>query len=301
MRQTDSDFELCRAHLERLAYRMLGSRADADDMLQEAYLRWTRAPRDQVLNNRAFLSSIVTRLCIDRRREIERRKESYVGPWLPEPFVEPEPTPDRAVEAAESVSLALMHLLERLSPVERAAYLLRQIFDFDYAEIGKILDKSEANCRQIVSRCNTRLHADRPRFEPGIDEVARVNGQFLQACATGDYDGLVRLLADEVVMVSDGGGKAAAALRPVVGADKVARFFLGVYRKSAGDARVEHVLVNGQPGLATYSGAVLTTVLSFDVGDGQIRACYLIRNPDKLARSAEADHRPISSRPPAGL
>jgi len=284
MPATDSDFEVHRNYLERLAYRMLGSRADADDVLQEAYLRWTRAERENIRSARAYLSSIVTRLCIDRRREIEVRKESYVGPWLPEPIVESAPPADQAAEMAESVSLAMMHLLERLSPIERAAYLLRQVFNFDYAEIGQILDKTEVNCRQIVSRAEERIHADRPRFEPHHDEVERISEQFLQACTTGDYNGLVQLLAADATTYSDGGGKVYAARVPIVSADHVARFFLGIFRKTSHIARVERALVNGQPGLLFYFGQQLSHVLGFDIVDGRIQTLYVVRNPDKLHR-----------------
>jgi RNA polymerase sigma-70 factor (ECF subfamily) len=287
MPDVDPNFETHRPHLEQMAYRMLGSRTDADDVLQDAYLRWSRAPRDDVRNPRAFASSIVTRLCIDRRRQIDLRKETYIGPWLPEPVIEAEPPPGRTAEVAESVSLAMMHVLERLSPVERAAYLLRQIFGFEYAEIGQILEKSEVNCRQIVSRAEERVHAERPRFEPDREVVARISEQFLAACATGDYDGLLRLLADDVVMLSDGGGKVAAALRPVSGSDHVARFFLGIFRKAADNTRIERASVNGQPGIVAYFKDQLVSVLSFDIADGRIRGCYVVRNPAKLAGAGQ--------------
>lgn len=295
MLPVDSDFESHRSSLERLAYRMLGSRADAEDVMQEAYLRWTRAERENVRNPRAFLNSIVTRLCIDRKREIDARKETYVGPWLPEPYVDPEASADRATEVAETVSLALMHVLERLSPVERAAYLLREVFDFDYSEISNILEKTEANCRQIVSRADERVHAERPRFEASHDEVARMSERFLSACATGDYDGLVRLLSDDVVMLSDGGGKASAALRPIEGSDKVARFWLGIFKKVPADGRAERALINGQPGLLLYLGSKLETVISLDVVDGRIRGMLVMRNPDKLERVAGQSERSTAS------
>jgi RNA polymerase sigma-70 factor, ECF subfamily len=295
MWQVDSDFESHRSSLERLAYRMLGSRADAEDVMQEAFLRWTRAERENVRNPRAFLNSIVTRLSIDRKREIDARKETYVGPWLPEPYVDPEATADRATEVAETVSLALMHVLERLSPVERAAYLLREVFDFDYSEISNVLEKSEANCRQIVSRADERVHAERPRFEASREEVARMSERFLNACATGDYDGLVQLFSDDVVAISDGGGKVAAALRPIEGSDKVARFFIGILKKAPPDARIERALVNGQPGLLMYVGPELENVVSFDVVDGRIREVLIVRNPEKLDRIIDAIKRPSLS------
>lgn len=274
-----NQFEEQREYLSRLAYRMLGSLTDADDVLQEAYLRWSRGETPQVESPRAYLTRIVTRLCIDRRREIDVRKETYIGPWLPEPVVRPV---DRAIEAAEDVSLALLHLLERLSPVERAAYVLRQIFDFEYGDIAAILEKSAANCRQLVSRAEQRVLEGRPRFAAASDVVERISGAFLQACASGDLDGLLRLLTEDVVMISDGGGRATAALRPVFGADRVARFFQGIFRKRPANSRAEVVLVNGQPGLAGYVDHELVSLFAFDLDGDRIAGVFAIRNPDKL-------------------
>ena len=286
--ETLDSFEEQRPGLARLAYRMLGSRADADDVLQEAYVRWAREDRHEVHSPRAYLTSVVTRLCIDRRREIDARKETYVGPWLPEPIVEAVAAPDRPAELAESISMAFLYVLERLTPVERAAYLLRQVFAYDYAEISTILEKSEENCRQIVSRAEKRVHEGRPRFTAPSEDVSRLSQEFLQACATGDLEGLLRLLADDVQLVSDGGGKATAALRPIEGADHVARFFIGIFRKAAhlpgGTSRAELVQVNGQPGLAAYVNDEMVSLFSLDVVDGRVQGIYVIRNPDKLPR-----------------
>ena len=232
MSQADEIFEEHRPALARLAYRMLGSLADADDVLQEAYLRWARDSREAVQSPRAYLLSIVTRLCIDQRQSVEARKITYVGPWLPEPVVERIGTaPGMPLETAESVSMALLLVLESLSPVERAAYLLRRIFDYDYAVIAQVLDKSEPSCRQIVSRAEQRIYEQRPRFEPDPTQAERLTDAFLQACSTGDLNGLVQILASDAVLYSDGGGKAAAALAPIRGADKIARFFLGIMKK----------------------------------------------------------------------
>jgi RNA polymerase sigma-70 factor (ECF subfamily) len=285
MPPVDADFEEHRTGLARLAYRMLGSLADADDMLQEAYLRWSREDRSTVQSPRAYLYSVVTRLCIDQRRTVEARKESYVGPWLPEPVVEPDPAdPAGRVEVAESVSMALLVVLESLSPVERAAYLLRRVFDYDYAEVAAILGKTEPNCRQLVSRAESHVQARRPRFDPAPGEAERLTGEFLQACATGDLDGLVRILADDAVLYSDGGGKVAAARVPIAGAERIARFFLGVIKKSPADLQVRHVRVNGRPGVVVAEHGRVVDVLTFDVADGRITACFAVRNPDKLTR-----------------
>lgn len=279
----DPVFEEHRAGLQRLAYRMLGSLADADDVLQDAYLRWSQHDRDDVESPRAYLYSIVTRLCIDQRRKIDSRKESYIGPWLPEPLVEAGASMgETALEKAESVSIAFLVVLENLSPLERAAYLLRKVFDYEYTEIGEILEQSVANCRQLVSRADTRIHEGRPRFETDPAEAERITDQFLTACKTGDFDRLVSILADDAVMYSDGGGKVHAALAPVCGMDKVARFFIGITRKFGQDWELRRVQVNGQPGfLSLYQGQV-SNVFTLDIVDGKIANCYIIRNPDKM-------------------
>jgi RNA polymerase sigma-70 factor (ECF subfamily) len=277
------EFEELRPDLTRLAYRMLGTRADADDVLQDAYLRWSNTDHDQVRSTRAFLNTIVTRLCIDRRREIDVRKETYVGPWLPEPIVESGSFEDR-IEKGETVSLALMHVMETLSPTERAAYLLRKVFDYDYVEISSILDKSEANCRQLVSRAENHIQSERPRFETSSDEIERISNEFLHACATGDLQGLVGLLSDDVVIYSDGGGKVLSAMRPVEGVDHVSRFLVGIFKKGLSGTEIVRIYVNGQLGFAALLKGQLSTVWSMDFVDGRVRRCYVVRNPDKLAR-----------------
>jgi RNA polymerase sigma-70 factor (ECF subfamily) len=284
MSRVDADFEAHRPALARLAYRMLGSLSDADDVLQEAYLRWTREDRAEVDSPRAYLFTVVTRLCIDRRQAIEARKETYIGPWLPEPVVEPDP--GAGIEAAESVSLALMLVLESLSPAERAAFLLRRVFDYGYDEIAAVLGKSEPACRQLVSRAEGRVHDRRPRFEPDPGEAERLTDAFLRACSTGDLDGLVKLLAADAVMVSDSGGKVPAALAPVRGAGRVARFFLGLMKKAPPGLEFRPARVNGQPGLLTLLQGQVISLLTLDVVDGQIAACLIIRNPEKLSRAA---------------
>jgi RNA polymerase sigma-70 factor (ECF subfamily) len=285
MSQADDIFEDHRPALARLAYRMLGSLADVDDVLQEAYLRWTRDNRERVQSPRAYLFSIVTRLCIDQRQAVDARKQTYIGPWLPEPVVESGTSglSDR-IETAESVSMAFLLVLESLSPVERAAYLLRRVFDYDYDEIARILGKLEPSCRQLVSRAEQRVFDRRPRFEPDPAEAERLTDAFLQACATGELEGLVQILAADAVLYSDGGGKVAAALAPIRGADKIARFFLGIMKKAPPDMEVRRVRVNGQPGLMTLIDGQIYLVLTLDIADGRIANCFVVRNPDKLAR-----------------
>lgn len=284
MLEPDPSFEQHRPELERLAYRMLGSLADADDVLQEAYLRWSREGRAGVASPRAYLHSIVTRLCIDQRRAVEARKETYVGPWLPEPIVEPIPHSGDRLEVAESVSMAFLIVLESLSPVERAAYLLRRVFDYGYDEIAQALGRSEPACRQLVSRAEGRVRSQRPRFDADPAEAERITEAFLQSCATGDLDGLVRLLAADAVSYTDGGGKALAARAPIHGADRVARFFIGLTKKAPPELVTRRVLVNGQPGLMNVLDGQIVNVVTLDVIDGAITSVFVIRNPDKLAR-----------------
>jgi RNA polymerase sigma-70 factor, ECF subfamily len=285
MRAPDPTFEKLRPMLTRLAYRMLGSLADADDVVQDAYLRWSTEDRAAVKSPRAYLSTIVTRLCIDRRQSIEERKKTYIGPWLPDPVVEAGTTdPASRLETAESVSMALLLVLESLSPVERAAYLLRRIFDYDYREIGEILGKTEVNCRQLVSRAEEHIHRRRPRFEARPEEAERLTSAFLSACSSGDMKGLLDVLAPDAVLYSDGGGKAAAALAPIIGADRVARLFLGTLKKAPAGLEIRKVRVNGQSGLLVMVDGQVVQVMTFDVVDGRIATCYVVRNPDKLAR-----------------
>jgi RNA polymerase sigma-70 factor (ECF subfamily) len=288
MSQADPTFEEYRPALTRLAYRMLGSQSDADDVMQEAFLRWTKSDHAQVKSPRAYLHSIVTHLCIDQRKVVEERKQTYVGPWLPEPIVETGQAGfhDR-IEAAESVSMALLLILESLSPTERAAYLLRRIFDYPYDEIAEILDKPEPSCRQLVSRAEARVLERRPRFEADPAVVGRLTDAFIEACSTGELDGLVRLLAADAVLYSDGGGKVAAALAPIRGADHIARFFVGILKKAPPGFEIRRVRVNGQPGLMAILHGQIVNLLTFDVVDGRIATCFIVRNPDKLARALE--------------
>jgi RNA polymerase sigma-70 factor (ECF subfamily) len=285
MSHVDAVFEEHRQALARLAYRMLGTQSDADDVMQEAYLRWTHADRDSVKSPRAYLHSIVTHLCIDQRKLIDDRKATYVGPWLPEPIVESgSAASDDRIEMAESVSIALMLILETLSPTERAAYLLRRIFEYPYDEIAEILARPEAGCRQLVSRAETRIMECRPRFDADPAKVERLTETFIQACSTGDLGGLVQLLAADAVLYTDGGGKVAAALVPIRGADHVARFFLGIMKKAPPGLEIRKVRVNGQPGLLVILQREIFTLLTFDVVDGRIATCFAVRNPEKLLR-----------------
>ncbi len=264
-----------------VAYEMLGSAADAEDVLQETWLRWVEVDRAEVRDERAYLVRIVTRLALNRMRTNARRRESYVGPWLPEPLLT---TPDVAedVELADSVSLAMLTLLETLGPTERAVFVLREVFDFGYEEIAAAVDKTPAAVRQIAHRARAHVAERRPRAEATRTERERVVATFLAAVATGDIQSLMDVLAPDVVLVTDGGGVKKAALRPILGRDKVLRFLDAV---SAGlEAVADVVVVNGAPALRIVLDGELDTVASMVVEDGLVTGLYVVRNPAKLAR-----------------
>jgi RNA polymerase sigma-70 factor, ECF subfamily len=244
-RQTE-DFERHRSLLFSIAYRMLGSVTDAEDMVQEAYLRWREVPEAEVRSPKSYLSAVVTRLSIDRLRSTRVQREEYVGPWLPEPLVS-----NRAEEGAdlvefdETLSMAFLVVLESLNPVERAVFLLREVFDYDYEEISRIVDKSEANCRQIARRARSAVAARRPRFERSPEQEERLTRRFVETCTSGDMKGLLELLSEEVTLWSDGGGKVAAAPYPIHGPERVVRFLLGVLRTVPPGFSVRPAWVNG--------------------------------------------------------
>jgi RNA polymerase sigma-70 factor (ECF subfamily) len=272
-----------------IAYRMLGSVTEAEDVLQDAYLRWHQVPEAEVDSGRSFLAAVVTRLCIDQLRSARARRETYVGPWLPEPLVT-EAAPDVAEEAelADSISMAFLVLLESLTPLERAALLLREVFGFGYDEIARILDRSEEACRQLVSRGRKRLGDPRPRFEADPGRRRELTEQFLAAVGSGDLAGLLELLAEDAVAWSDGGGRVAAARRPIVGAQQVARFLLGVTRSLPPDLEIRVAQVNGQPGILAFSGGQPFTVIVLEMAEGRIHGLRIVVNPDKLRRLARS-------------
>jgi RNA polymerase sigma-70 factor, ECF subfamily len=275
-----------------LAYRMLGSVADAEDIVQEAYVRWQEARTDEVKAPKAYLSAIVTNLSINHLQSAQRTREEYIGPWLPEPLVTDEnQDPMRAMTMADSLSMAFMILLESLTPVERAVFLLREVFDYEYEEIARIVGKSEANCRQMVSRARLHIRERRPRFDVSREARERLTGQFVQACASGNLEGLMSLLTEDVTLMSDGGGRVTAARKPISGADHVARFLTGLVKKvGARRLTVRPTEVNGQPGFITYLNGRLQNVLALDIDDNRIRAIYIVVNPDKLRKIAESQN-----------
>jgi RNA polymerase sigma-70 factor (ECF subfamily) len=274
-----TDFERHRAFLGGLAYRMLGSVAEAEDVVQDAFLRWREVDRASVAEPRAYLARVVSRLCLDRMKSAAHRREQYVGTWLPEPVVA-----QPAETLADDLSVALLLALERLSPLERAAFLLHDVFDMDYAAVGEAIERNEAACRQLASRARENIRQERPRYAASDDEARRLAEAFVAAAATGDVDGLARLLAEDAVFYSDGGGKRAAALNPIVGRDRIRRFYEGLWKKDAGAfsaRRVEAVTLNGLPGFI-FETAAGTETLAFDVAGGLIVALYGVRNPDKV-------------------
>ncbi len=293
MNETDEsaaarEFEAHRRHLMGLAYRMLGSLAEAEDAVQEAYLRWHAAERGVVENPRAFLSTIVTRLCLDQLKSARVRRESYVGPWLPEPVLDAAALDaESASDHAHDLSVALMLTLERLSPLERAAFLLHDVFDMEFAAVAATLGRSEAACRQLAARARAHVQAARPRFTPSPDEGARLAAAFRQAAQSGDTAAMARLLAEDAVLYSDGGGKRVAALNPICGGDKIVRFFAGIARKNGlRGLRAREASINGLPGFVMVDAEGALQTSAFAVADGRIAAIYLVANPDKLQRVA---------------
>jgi len=278
----EAPFLELRPLLFRLAYRMTGTRADAEDAVQEAFLRWQKAANDEIRSPKSWLTTVTARLSLDTLKSASRKREVYVGPWLPEPIVEP--VGATAAELAETVSLAFVHLLQSLTPAERLAFLMREIFDAPYAELADILETTEVNCRQLVARAARHIRENRPRFPVNQDRHREVLKNFLTACASGDKTLLTSILREDVILQSDGGGKRPAALNPIYGADRVARFFAGLVKKGETQGiRTEFAQVNGEPGALLYEGEQLTTVVSLQLDENnRIAVVYLMRNPDKL-------------------
>lgn len=281
---TDSDsFATLRPRLFSIAYRMLGTRADAEDVLQEAWLRWQRADRAALQSVEAWLVTVVTRLAIDRLRAAKVEREAYVGWWLPEPLVElDERTPEAAAELAGELSVALLWVLERLSPEERAAFLLRQVFDYDYAEVAALLGKSEAACRQMVHRASARARQERPRFDVSKDDHRRLLEKFMQAARSGEREAIKALLADDVQVIGDGGGKAPSFLEILRGADRIADLFWGFSQRLADRYVYRIALINGEAGLLRYVDDRPESALAVVTDGERIVAIYAVRNPDKL-------------------
>lgn len=276
-------FAALRPRLFSIAYRMIGTRADAEDVVQDAWLRWHGADQSALQSAEAWLVTVTTRLAIDRLRARKIEREAYVGWWLPEPLVElDERTPESAAELSSDVSVAFMWVLERLSPDERAAFLLRQVFDHDYAEIAAMLDKTEAACRQLVHRAQSHVRQERPRFDVSKDTHRDLLATFMQAASSGDRAAMKALMTDGVQLVADGGGKVNSFLHILHGRGRVAGVYWSLEHQFPGKVSYRAALVNGEPGLLRYVDGKIESAQSFIVDDGQIVAVFVMRNPDKL-------------------
>jgi RNA polymerase sigma-70 factor (ECF subfamily) len=280
-------FEANRPLLFGIAYRMLGSIAEAEDVVQDAFLRYQAVPPDTVEQPRAFLCTIVTRLALDQLKSARARREAYVGSWLPEPLLTQDSDdrldPDAHVGTSESISLAFLVLLESLTPVERAVFLLREVFDFSYPEIANIIGKNEAACRQTFHRARQSIADRRPRFPDSPEVQRRLTDSFVQACTTGNLDNLLSLLTQDITLWADGGGKVHAAVHPIQGRDHVARFLFGILRKAPRDMVFEETEVNGAPGIVGRVDGTVSSVLVLEIGGGLITGIRIVANPDKLA------------------
>ena len=283
------EFEAHRRHLRSLAYRMLGSRAESEDVVQDAWLRWHATDRSVVENPRAFLSRTVTHLCLDRLKSAQAQREVYVGAWLPEPLVDDDtqfqPGPEAMHELANDLSFAFMLTLERLSPLERAAFLLHDVFDMDFAEIATMLGRSEAACRQLAARARAHVRANRPAAKVTEEQTNRLADAFVNAIRDGDIAALARVLAEDATFVSDGGGHVTAVPKPLYGRDIIAKVLIGFARFfSPTQHRMRRARINGLPGvvISTVEGELIQTVALEPDADGAIGAIYIMRNPEKL-------------------
>jgi RNA polymerase sigma-70 factor, ECF subfamily len=279
-------FTHLRPLLFTIVYEILGSATESDDVLQDSYLRWAEVDLATVRDTKSYLAQLVTRQALNALRAGARRREDYVGPWLPEPLLLDDRDASADVVLAESVSMAMLVLLETLTPDERAVFVLREVFGFDYDEIAGAVGKSVANVRQVAHRAREHVHARRKRFEPADSTMtAELTEQFMTAASTGDVDGLMALLAPDATWTADSGGKASAARRPVVGARKVAAILTALFRVAAErmpDVRFETAVYNSSPAMVVYNGDVLEGVFLIEIVDGRISNFYAMRNPDKL-------------------
>jgi RNA polymerase sigma-70 factor (ECF subfamily) len=264
---------------------MLGSVADAEDMLQETFIRWQQTRDEEIRSPIAFLVTIISRLCITHLQSARVQREEYVGQWLPEPIVtDPVGDPLNVIRVDESLSMAFLVLLERLTPVERAVFLLREVFEYEYSEVADVLGQTESNCRQILRRARQHVNAMRPRFKASSRKKTDLIDRFLQAATTGDMDGLLALLSDDVVIQSDGGGKAVAVPNVIRGAEKVARGAIGALKKLVPKEVVRRQAeINGTPGVISYLNGRPFSVVTLDVSEGRVRGIYIVTNPEKLA------------------
>lgn len=290
-------FEQTGKRLFGIAYRMLGTRTDAEDILQEAYIRWHKTDENEIETPEAWLVTIVTRLSIDRLRKASRERETYIGPWLPEPLIASDaPSPAEEMELASNLSLAFMVLLERLSPLERAVFLLHDVFDCGYEEIARIVGKSEATLRQMIHRARERVRTDKSRFEADEKERTDLIEKFSAAMAASDEKMLLSLFSEEISMTSDGGGKATTARKIVRGKGRLARVFSTLGRKYSTHLKTSLIFVNGEIGLLDFFDGKLFAVTTFEIANGKISALYRVMNPDKLKAFETLDEKNFSER-----
>lgn len=281
---TGDRFERHRRHLLGLAYRMLGSYVEAEDVVQDAFLRFQGAQTDDILDPRSYLSKTVARLCLDRLKSARAQRESYVGTWLPEPLIDDSLTPDTARELADELSFALFLTLERLSPLERTAFLLHDVFDMDFPAVAEVLQRSEPACRKLADRAREHVQEAKPRFARKPEDEGKLMAAFQTATQTGDLQTLTQLLAEDAILYTDGGGKRRAALNPIYGRDRILRFLAGVQKRADAPVIVGMYArrVNGLPGFVFDYGGGEFAVFAVELRDGVIAAMYLVANPDKL-------------------
>lgn len=280
-------FEKHRSKLFGIAYRMLGTVSEAEDVVQEAYLRWHQMGNQQAISNlEAYLVTVTTRLCIDHLKSAKVRRECYVGPWLPEPLVSDiETGPEAQKELADTLSYAFMMLLERLNPLERAVYILREAFDFKHEEIAEILDRNPAHSRQLSRRAKASLGQSGKRFEYSDADQERLFSRFVEASAGGDLKPLFEMLADDITLYSDGGGKALAALRPLLGKERIIRFLRRAFPQQDSDTALQFCRVNGQPALQLSLEGEVTGIITLHFVKGKVQQMFVVKNPDKLGNT----------------
>ena len=288
MNQSAQTFEAYRPLLFYTAYRMLGSVMEAEDMVQETYLRFAAASPGAVHSPKAFLNTVITRLCLDHLKSARVQREQYIGPWLPEPIMT-DNLPAQVTTQKETLTMAFLMLLEQLSPVERAVFLLREIFAYEYSEIAEIVGKSQANCRQLYSRAKKHLVANRPRYETSATAQRQVITEFMAALSDGDAQKMMTLLAPDVTFWSDGGGKVTAARRSLHGQEHVVRFVQGIFRLRPENMHIEITETNATQSLLIWVDAQLFGVMNFEMVDNQIQAIRVVLNPDKLAHLFSPD------------
>ena len=300
MNDTTDSFNRLRPRLQGIAYRMLGSSAEAEDVVQDAWLRWHEADQQRVDNTEAWLVSVTTRIAIDRLRSAKVQREHYVGTWLPEPLLCDSPvSPEQSLERVDDVSVAFLALLERLAPEARAAYLLREVFDADYGEVAEALGKTEPACRQLVHRAKTQLQDERPRYTVARETQLRLLRGFADAAVRGEFAALKSMLADDAQLIGDGGGIVPSFGVPLVGAQRIAQLYLATQLRYPGAVRFEVVVLNGQWGLLRFIDGALESAQSLETDGERIVRIHAQRNPDKLARIAQALGRELDvTRPP---